>query len=123
MIYTALPLFNPTDNFTQLLEFYAACNCSPCSDHPALQDWLGIGYTSNSFTPSQPSGSFAIPPSPHKASTGNAPSYLSSESLAEFTETGGAGWMIPILVHENAPFFFLIRGYFILLYLSIPYND
>jgi dual specificity phosphatase 12 len=39
----ALPLFNPTDNFTQLLELYATCNCSPSSDHPALQDWLGTG--------------------------------------------------------------------------------
>lgn len=50
-LHDALPLFDPTDNFIRLLELYAACDCSPCSDHPALQDWLGIGYPD----------SFAIP--------------------------------------------------------------
>jgi dual specificity phosphatase 12 len=70
MIYPALPLFNPTDNFTKLLELYAACNCSPSSDHPALQDWLGIGYQSSSATPSQLSGSVAISSSPTRRAPG-----------------------------------------------------
>jgi len=42
-LHDALPLFNPTDNFTQLLELYAACNCSPYSGHPALQNWRTPG--------------------------------------------------------------------------------
>jgi hypothetical protein len=63
-LYSALPLFNPTENFTKLLELYAACNCSPSSDHPALQDWLGIGYQ---VTPSQSSG---FPTSPTRRTLG-----------------------------------------------------
>ncbi|KAH9994146.1 protein-tyrosine phosphatase-like protein [Russula compacta] len=59
----ALPLFNATDSFTRLLELYAACNFAPSTDHPALQDWLGIGYQHNPITPSQPSGSVSTPPS------------------------------------------------------------
>jgi len=63
-LHDALPLFNPTDNFTKLLELYAACNCSPSCDHAALQDWLGISYQSNSIAPSQPPGSVVIPSPP-----------------------------------------------------------
>jgi hypothetical protein len=48
-MYPALPLFNATDSFTKLLELYAACNCSPSSDHPALQGWLGPGQQRSHF--------------------------------------------------------------------------
>jgi dual specificity phosphatase 12 len=85
-LHDALPLFNPTDNFTQLLELYAACNCSPCSDHPALQDWLGIGYASNSFTPSQPSGSFVITSSPTGRGLGTV---LPTPLTNQYSKTGG----------------------------------
>ncbi|KAI0303914.1 hypothetical protein BC826DRAFT_980394 [Russula brevipes] len=53
-LHEALPLFNATDSFTRLLELYATCNCSPTSDHPALQEWLGISYQHNSDAPPQP---------------------------------------------------------------------
>jgi len=85
-LHDALPLFNPTDNFTQLLELYAACNCSPCGDHPALRDWLGIGYPSNSFTPSQPSGSFAIPSSPTRRALGTV---LPTPLTKQYSKAGG----------------------------------
>jgi dual specificity phosphatase 12 len=76
-LHDALPLFNPTDNFTKLLELYAACNCSPSSDHPALQDWLGISYQSNSVRPSQSSGS---PTSPTRRALGTVlPTPLSKQ--------------------------------------------
>jgi dual specificity phosphatase 12 len=65
-LHEALPLFNATDHFTQVLELYAACNCSPSSDHPALRARLGIDYQPNSVTPPQPSGSF-MPSSPRRA--------------------------------------------------------
>jgi dual specificity phosphatase 12 len=85
-LHDALPLFNPTDNFTQLLELYAACNCSPSSDHPALQDWLGIGYPSNSFSSSQPSGSFAIQSSPTRRALGTV---LPTPPTKQYSKTGG----------------------------------
>jgi len=60
----ALPLFNATDSFTRLLELYAACNCSPSVDHPALRDWLGTDYQLTAAGPSQSSGSVIMPSSP-----------------------------------------------------------
>jgi len=71
MMHPALPLFNATDSFTKLLELYATCNCSPSSDHPALQDWLGVGHQTGHVKPSQPSSSIMmIPSSPTRRTPG-----------------------------------------------------
>jgi len=72
ILHEALPLFNATDSFTKLLELYAACNCSPSSDHPALQDWLGVGHQNGRVRPSQPSSSIMVPSSPTRRTPGTA---------------------------------------------------
>ncbi|KAI9513226.1 protein-tyrosine phosphatase-like protein [Russula earlei] len=66
----ALPLFNATGNFTQLLELYSACNCSPSSDHPALQAWLGVAHPPTPISPPQLSGSVMMPSSPTRQAPG-----------------------------------------------------
>ncbi|KAN0132534.1 phosphatases II [Lactarius tabidus] len=58
-LHEALPLFNATESFTKLLELYAACNCSPSFDHPAVQGWLGASYQHH--VPAQPPSSTSVP--------------------------------------------------------------
>ncbi|KDR84422.1 hypothetical protein GALMADRAFT_237283 [Galerina marginata CBS 339.88] len=36
----ALPLFNPTRNFTNHLELFQACDYAPTADHPIVKEWI-----------------------------------------------------------------------------------
>jgi len=85
ILHEALPLFNATDSFTKLLELYATCNCSPSSDHPALQDWLGVGHQTGHVKPSQPSSSIMIPSSPTRRTPGTV---LSNSLPKQWSKAG-----------------------------------
>ncbi|KXN88981.1 hypothetical protein AN958_06443 [Leucoagaricus sp. SymC.cos] len=58
-IEDALPLFNPTVNFSRNLELYDACGCLPTRDHPVVREWLSSDGPEVRFngTPSSPSSS------------------------------------------------------------------
>lgn len=46
----ALPLFQPTSNFTHHLELFDACGYTPTIDHPAVQSWLtSLGPSSSTL--------------------------------------------------------------------------
>jgi hypothetical protein len=85
MIGLALPLFNATDSFTKLLELYAACNCSPSVDHPALRDWLDTDNKRNATGPSQSPGSVITPSSPTRRAPGRV---LTSPIPMQWTKAG-----------------------------------
>ncbi len=72
MTDSALPLFNATESFTNLLELYATCNCSPGVDHPAVRGWLGANYQHYAVIPAQPRSSAIVPSSPPRRATGAA---------------------------------------------------
>ena len=40
MLHPALPLFEPTPNFTRHLELFDSCAYAPTRDHPAVQQWI-----------------------------------------------------------------------------------
>jgi len=40
---SALPLYNPTDNFFCHLELFAACNYAPTPSNPLVQAWISGG--------------------------------------------------------------------------------
>jgi dual specificity phosphatase 12 len=86
VLHEALPLFNATDSFTRLLELYAACNCSPSSDHPALRGWLGTGQQHSHLTHSQQSSTIVIPSSPTRRTQGTA---LPNPLSRQWSKTGG----------------------------------
>jgi len=69
----ALPLFNATESFMKILELYAACDCSPSFDHPAVRGWLGAGYRHHVTIPAQPPSSAIVTPlSPTRRAPGTA---------------------------------------------------
>ncbi|KAJ8595799.1 phosphatases II [Rhizopogon salebrosus TDB-379] len=43
LIESALPLYDPTDNFFRHLELFAACNYVPTPTHPLVQAWISGG--------------------------------------------------------------------------------
>jgi hypothetical protein len=84
-LHEALPLFNATESFTKLLELYAACNCSPSIDHPAVRAWLGAGYQHNVTIPAHPPSSSMLPPSPTRRAPGTS---LSTPLPRQWTKAG-----------------------------------
>lgn len=96
MIDPALPLFNATESFSKLLELYAACNCYPSLDHPAVKDWLGAGYQHH--VPAQPPSQTSVlllPTSP----TRRAPRTVLATPLSkQWTKSGNqAGYTLSSL--------------------------
>ncbi|KAG0700963.1 protein-tyrosine phosphatase-like protein [Suillus ampliporus] len=43
LIASALPLYNPTDNFYRHLDLFAACNYAPTPNNPLVQAWISGG--------------------------------------------------------------------------------
>ncbi|KAF7353852.1 Phosphatases II [Mycena venus] len=51
VIQDALPLFDPTSNFTRALNLFAACKCKPTLDHPAIAAHRVPTARSNGYLP------------------------------------------------------------------------
>lgn len=49
----ALPLFQPTPNFTRHLELFEVCGYAPTTDHPAVESWLSTLHSSSSTASSE----------------------------------------------------------------------
>ncbi|KAG1738593.1 protein-tyrosine phosphatase-like protein [Suillus paluster] len=43
LLESALPLYNPTDNFYRHLDLFAACNYAPTPNNPLVQAWISGG--------------------------------------------------------------------------------
>lgn len=68
-IEDALPLFNPTVNFSRNLELYDACGYQPTRDHPVVQEWL---------SPDRPESEFDKPQFKRLSSVINSNAYCPS---------------------------------------------
>ena len=88
MIDSALPLFNATESFTKLLELYAACNCYPSFDQPAVRSWLGAGYQPHVTIPAQPPSPVIIPPLPTPPTRRAAGTVFSTPLPKQWTKSG-----------------------------------
>ncbi|KAF8627943.1 hypothetical protein AX17_006096 [Amanita inopinata Kibby_2008] len=88
----ALPLFNPTRNFSRHLELFAACGHGPTQDHTLVRDWIrseetySMAYTFSSLsssTTSSPMSSSMSSPAPS-----TPPSSISSRTSSASSPRG-----------------------------------